>query len=251
MPYFKVSINSTAYNDEWVALVKYIKSHSSWNEYRAHLGQLTYPLEAKALQIFTIGSRLTNAVSELAESHKNNWTEIFVETLILLYPMLELIGSSRLGRGLQHNESLFAGIEWLRDINVVPVSQKQKQILSSHITIDSLPSRPTVRDLFCIRQYFLHGIKSPSDTKDLPNSEMADIMNYHLPKEIVPLARTRMHEYWEQLKDDDGSGHWINALSQANIYPCMIKGSELYDYGLIDPDITYRLSDWKENQEKR
>jgi hypothetical protein len=53
-----------------------------------------------------------------------------------------------------------------------------------------------------------------------------------------------MHEYWEQLKSDNGNGGWVSRLAQADIYPFIISGSGLYDCGLIDYNIVYLLSGW-------
>jgi hypothetical protein len=127
-------------------------------------------------------------VAELAECSNNRWENIFIEAMILLYPMLELIGHARLGLG-GSNASLYAGIEWLRDGGNIPAVQDDSSvIMSDHRAIQALASSPSMRDIFSIRQYFLHGLKSPATARSLENSSMEDILNYRLPDELIVLA---------------------------------------------------------------
>lgn len=242
---YLVNLPCAHYNDEWDELVHYINNDSSWSAVRSDLGELVYPIEAKALQIISIGRRVTKAVSELGEYHNNQWREIFVESLILLFPMLELIGHARLGEG-GSNASLYAGIEWLSNVENLPARVEHANVIMRDTSIIyALNSRPSIRDVFSIRQYFLHGLKSPATAQNLANQTMADILNFQLPEEIVALARRRLHDYWEQLKSDDGGHGWVMRLSHADIYPFIVSGSGRYDHGLIDHDIIYCLSGWK------
>ena len=99
---------------------------------------------------------------------------------------------------------------------------------------------PQVSDLFFLRNYYLHGLKEHSD----PTITIADIINAELPYAITQQAETAMRAYWNQLLQDDGSHGWIERLVNADIHPFVIQGSELFEAGLVDPDIVDYLEDF-------
>jgi hypothetical protein len=48
-----------------------------------------------------------------------------------------------------------------------------------------------------------------------------------------------MRAYWNQLRRDDGktSNGWVSRLKNADILPFPIQGDELFEEGLVDPNI--------------
>jgi len=99
---------------------------------------------------------------------------------------------------------------------------------------------PRVCDLYYLRNYYLHGLKNVTD-RSVP---IADIINAELPYAIIQQSENAVHIYWEHLKQDKGTHEWINRLAQADIRPFVIQGSELFEAGLVDPDIVDYLEDF-------
>ncbi len=64
-------------------------------------------------------------------------------------------------------------------------------------------------------------------------------MSYQLPHAIISQAKVGLASYWQQLKNNDRkqSQDWIDHLAKAKIYPLRVRGSVVFDNGLIDPDI--------------
>lgn len=160
---------------------------------------------------------------------------------MILFPMIELVGHARVGT---NGNNLGAGIEWLLDPSSSPSGMSKTELIRDQRIIRSLEpfmqvhqQGPQVRDLFFIRNYFFHGLKSHRD----PYVSMANILNFRLPQAIAKQAEIGIKIYWGQLKKDDGSQGWVVRLAHADIGPVVIQGSELFDFGLIDPDIVYDL----------
>jgi hypothetical protein len=104
----------------------------------------------------------------------------------------------------------------------------------------SLPGGPEVRELYHLRNYFIHGLRNSDDTH-FDIGSVQSFMNYELPFAVIKQAKLGLAIYWNQLRNLDrhGSTEWIIRLSEADIYPFGILGSEIYDKGLIDPTIIY------------
>ena len=250
MAYFTYTQDSQDYPNKWEDLFNHIKN--VWpREDSAHLGDLAHHIEAKALYVFTMSRHLIENAERLPPA--GNWKPVFVEASILLFPMLELVGEARLGNqpGTGSWHRLASGIDWLINPSAFPNrSNKRRYIgtdddrvstLGNNMT--TLPSGPRVRELYHLRNYFIHGLKNQDD----PNFDIGAVqtsMNYELPYAIVQQAKVGLAVYWRQLKNADASASrdWVARLGEANIYPFGIMGSPTYEKGLVDPDIVYWLS---------
>lgn len=239
MGYFRFTPACKHYNPEWQQVIEQIQSwQPTW---RDQLPRLSHPIEAKALHVFTIARRHVRATVQLAKADNGNWKSIFVEASSLLFPMIELVGEARKDSG---GLALGAGIHWLRDPNYLPLAQDAAGLKIDKNRLNSLqtfmperPQGPTVSDLFHLRNYYLHGVKSSND----PNISIADIINADLPEAIARHAEFAMREYWQQLKLDDGARQWVSRLAVADIHPFPIQGSDYFEAGLIDPEIVTYL----------
>ncbi len=238
MSYFgPPNLQCNQHPNEWNQAVKQIKE---WKNPNSISGQITQPLEAKALYIFTIAHRLIVTSGELSEQH-------FIEATILLFPMLELIGYSRLdvNEVSTHynkqedvsNANIWAGLHWLRDPNWLPkvTSNKLKRE-------DQKLAKWQIGHLTFLRHYFLHGAKKETERNGKLIS-IPDIISYELPKIIIQKAKPAMSKYWELLKQDDGKQGWLERLAQADIQPLKIQGSVNFEYALVDPDIVDYLEE--------
>jgi hypothetical protein len=241
MSYFQNTTYRSRYcKDEWVQTVYFIQTEWPPN-FRNCLSGLDHHLEAKSLAIFSIAKRSIDAAFNLAKAEDNNWRLVFVEASMVLFPMIELLGHARLGL---NGNNIGAGIEWLLDPSSPPSGMDKNTLKNDHRIVQSLEQYmevhtigPEVRDLFFIRNYFLHGLKSHHD----PNISIADILDFELPLAIAKQADFGLKKYWNQLKEDNGSLGWIERLAQSDICPVVIQGSGLFDYGLIDPGIVEYL----------
>jgi hypothetical protein len=251
MAYFTYTQDSEHYPDEWEALLNHIKD--GWSQQvSAHLGDLAHHIEAKALYVFTMSRHLIEKTESLPAA--GNWKPVFVEASILLYPMLELVGEARLGNE-PHTGSwrrLASGIDWLIEPSVFPTKSSERRddfstdddrvsTLGNHM--ETLPSGPRVKELYHLRNYFIHGLKNQDD----PNFDIGAVqtsMNYELPRAIVEQAKVGLAVYWRQLQNVDGTApqDWVVRLAEAKIYPFGIMGASIYEKGLVDPDIVYWLS---------
>jgi len=91
MSYFKsTDLECVHYSQKWIQVLDQIKR---WDK-SSISAQISHPLEAKALYVFTIARHLTRTAYRLGKV--NGWKPVFIETTILLFPMLELMGYSRL-----------------------------------------------------------------------------------------------------------------------------------------------------------
>ena len=92
MSYFKLlNLQCNQHPKEWNQVLDQIKGQSDFNPISKQISQ---SLEAKALYIFTMARRLTRTSHRLGKP--SGWKPVFIEAIILLFPMLELIGHSRL-----------------------------------------------------------------------------------------------------------------------------------------------------------
>jgi hypothetical protein len=236
--------------NEWQSLLNYIR-HEWSPDNAAHLGDLAHHIETKALYVFTMSRHLIEKAESLATS--GNWKPVFVEASILLFPVLELVGEARLGNEPRMGSwrRLASGIDWLVDPSAFPTrSSGTRDDLSTDNAVVStlgnhmstLPSGPRVRELFHLRNYFLHGLKNQDD----PNFDIGAVqtcMNYELPYAIAEQARVGLAVYWAQLRGAGSSSqNWVRRLAEADIYPFGVLGAPIYEKGLIDPDVIYWLS---------
>jgi len=241
MSYFKATGSVCAhYPQEWSRVLNQIQG---WNRSCSVSKDISQSLEAKALYVFTIARRLTRAANWLNEQ-ANGWKPVFLEATVLLFPMIELIGYSRVdgnevrnvfqGKSDVSAVNLWAGLHWLLDPSWLPTVQKQDQ-----------RADPTklykwkIGQLVSLRHYLLHGYKQVSYKGSAVPID--DIINYELPEYVVTRAKKTLPDYWRQLKQDDGSRNWVKRLAQADIRPLKLQGSNLYEEGLVDPDIVDRL----------
>ena len=238
MAYFTYTQDCQHYPNEWEDLLNYIKTE--WPQAQsARLRDLAHHIEAKALYVFTTARRLIRAANWL-KMRANGWKPVFLEATVLLFPMIELIGYSRVDDGEVRNVfgdassvsavNLWAGLHWLRDPTWLPAVQDRSQRADS-----TLLSKWQIGHLVSLRHYLLHGSRQATyKGKPIP---IDDIINYELPEYIVTRAQKVLSVYWQQLRQDDGSRGWVKRLAQADIRPLSIQGSSLFDKGLVDPDI--------------
>lgn len=241
MAYFTYAPNSLRYPDEWENLLRYIKSE--WPQKEASdLGELEFHIEAKALYIITMSRHLMDGAENLAKNR--DWSRVFVEASMLLFPMLELVGQARLGYE-QPRCSLGGGIDWLIDPEGFHGCRQENDMRTSNDRIhtlgrfmNTLPSGPKVKELFHMRNYLVHGLKNQHDA-NFDIGAVRTSMNWELPYAIIEQSKVAIAIYWRQLRNESGnySREWVTRLAEADIYPFGIMGSRFYEYGLIDPDI--------------
>ena len=234
------------YQNEWQSLLRYIQT--KWRpDLSSRLGALGHQIEVKALYVFTLSRHLIERSESMAEGGK--WKPVFIEAMMLLFPMLEIVGEARLGGQVGHRFS--AGVDWLRD----PLSFRTPGITPDQLKADNtrlatlgihmatMSQGPRVRELFHIRNYFTHGLKNQHDP-DFDIGAVRTSMNYELPKAMVIQARKCLYAYWLQLTNTDTSSSklWIDRLATADIYPFGIMGSSIYEQGLVDPSIVEWIS---------
>jgi hypothetical protein len=253
MPYFSFSENCHHYPGEWESLLEHIKR--DWPaETSAHLGDLSHQIEAKALHVITVVRHLIESAESLANSNNGRWEPVFLEAAILLFPVIDLLGEAMLGtQPDEYNwRRLASGINWLMAPLSLPSLQNgPANTLNSNTTrvvtlgafMTTLPSGPTVSELFHFRNYLLHGIKNQS-SRHFNIGAVQTSMNFEIPNAIVQQVKSGIKDYWNLLKSQNGSNpdNWVTRLAQANIHPLAIAGSGIYEKGMIDPDIVYWLS---------
>jgi hypothetical protein len=234
--YFAVTPDCQHHKPGWENVV--VQIYHWPPDWQARFTSPVHHIEAKALQLFTIARRYVRSADQLAQANGNRWQLIFVEATSLLFPVIELIGEARRDKRVA-SSALGAGIQWLRDPGYLPPAQTNNDVKVDTRRLDTLlpfmtrAHGPQVSDLFFIRNYFLHGLKSHRD----PTVSIADLMNYELPRAIARYSEIAMRDYWQQLKQDDGTHDWVSRLAQADIHPFPIQGSNHFEAGLIDPDI--------------
>lgn len=248
MAYFTYPMASDYYAHEWSDLQNYIKT--DWPpKQAAHLGDLQHHLEAKALCIISMATRLMRAATQL--SKPKGWKLIFIEATTLLFPMIELIGAARLGNAPNDRDwrPLACGIDWLLDPEFLATKDRQPfpgddtmrvSTLGTHM--NSLPGGPTVQELYHLRNYLVHGLKRIRPSSFSIESLQLS-MSYELPQAIIAQAENGLKIYWRQLSNSDRNENpdWIIRLAEADIYPFCIKGSGLFEKGVIEPEIVYSL----------
>lgn len=240
MPYFTHVKSSDCYPDEWEELLRYIRN--DWTkENFARLRSLNHHIEAKALYVLTISRHLIEKSESLPTS--GNWKRVFIEATLLLFPMIELVGQARLGN--QGGNDFGSGLDWLANPNDLPRSRSNDDLKTDETRISTigshmstLPEGPRFRELFHIRNSFVHGLKNQHDPH-FGIGAVVTSMNYQLPKAIISQAKSALDVYWSQLQNLDGheSQEWITRIAEADIYPFGIMGSKIYEKGIVDPDI--------------
>lgn len=233
---------------DWTEVLDQIQNWSI--QYRKKLSDISHPLEAKALYMFTMSRRLVRSVHKIGGDEINNWPSVYVETYVLLFPMLELIGKAvHSSKSQSYEERLAAGLYWLNEPDRLPdrvydppksksnnTPQNDSELLDNLPHIDANINKPSISDLIKIRNYLLHGVSGQTGE--------TWAMNYQHPRSMAIQAEIAMREYWKQLTQDSGnSGGWIDRLAQAQIEPFPIPGSVSYEKCLIDHDIVEYLTD--------
>lgn len=250
MTYFAHTEDSHHYRGKWQNLLDHIRT--KWpSDAAADLGDLVHHIEAKALYVFTVSRRLIEEAENLAD--RRGWKPVFVEASMLLFPMLELVGEARLGNVPADGSwrRLASGIDWLADPSVSPhrSSGARRNFSANEDRVDSLgqfmstlPTGPKVKELYHLRNYFMHGLKNQS-SPDFDIEAVQTCMNYELPRAIAEQSKVGLAVYWEQLTSLDGSAQdWVARLAEADIYPFGILGSPIYEKGLIDRGIVYWIA---------
>lgn len=250
MAYFSYTEDSQYYLDEWQELLDYIQTDWPPGD-AAHLGDLVHHIEAKALYVFTMSRHLIESAEKLPVN--DNWSRIFIEATILLFPMIELVGEARLGKAQDPKSwrRLASGIDWLADPTIFPtrpngsrntLSTDAHRVSTLGSNMPTLPIGPRVQELYHLRNYLMHGLKNHLHRSAFDIGAVQSSMNYELPSAMIAQAKVGLATYWSQLRNDDGADGWVTRLAEANIYPFRIMGSGIYEKGLIDPDIVYWLS---------
>ncbi len=223
------------YPTEWGNVLRQVQG---WG--RPISREISQPLEAKALYMFTMARRLARAAHQLSKQ-TNGWKQVFIEATVLLFPMVELIGYARVdsvqvSTHYRHrvdvsNVNLWAGLHWLRDPKWLPEVKDNKQK-----TDTTKLDKWQIGHLVSLRHYLLHGSKKAKDNRGnlIP---IDDIVNYELPGFIIDQVQQAMPVYWEQLKQDNGSQGWLERLRRADIRPFKLQGTNFYEDGIVDPDI--------------
>jgi hypothetical protein len=243
MAYFKHHEDCRRYPNDWNALLNYIKTEWPKDElgkrYSSQWTPLEHQIEVKALYVVTMSRHLIYAAELLAQDA--GWQPVFVEASLLLFPMLELVGQARLGDGTA--SALAGGIDWLRDPRDPPRRRTDKDLYADQDRVgtlgrymSTLSEGPMIRELAHLRNYLTHGLKNQRDSL-FDIEALQTSMNYELPRAIVQQAKVGMAEYWHQLADGPDHKEWVTRLAKADIHPFGIMGSQIYEKGLIDPDI--------------
>lgn len=243
MSYFKShGVTCAHYPAEWFRVVNQIQG---WGYAEGISRDLSDPLEAKALYVFTVARRLLRATHSLYERYQR-WQPIFLDATVLLFPMLELVGYSRVDDAEVAGKhpgpdvstvNLWAALHWLRDPEWLPVVLDNKQKIDT-----TLLHRWQIGHLVSLRHFLLHGSKNARDKHGNP-LPIQDIVDFHLPGFLYEQAKKALPAYWYQLRQDDGTDHWVKRLASSDIRPLPIKGSAKFEEGLVDPDIVM----WLEN----
>ena len=251
MGYFQVSRTCAHYDADWEAVATQIKQWppvyqpgrdiaQRLDQYKLFQQPPDQGIEAKVLYVFTVARRLIRSAYQLAKVNGHRWNLIFIETSSLLFPMIELVGEAR---KVPRTQELGAGIRWLQTPENLPTGQDPIQDttpVNSLANYMNAKGIPRVCDLYYLRNYYLHGPKNLKDS----TVPIADLVNAELPYAITQQGEHAMRVYWQQLRQDDGTHGWIERLAAADIRPFAIQGSDIFDAGLVDPDIVDYLEDF-------
>lgn len=239
--YFSLHEKCHHYPDDWERLLRYIRT--GWQpDLAARLPDLSHHIEAKALYVLTLSRHLIARSEAMAIG--GNWKPVFIEAMMLLFPMLEIVGEARLGDS--GDNPISGGLDWLGN----PLQFPTPGVTHKHLKADNtrlagigkhmttLPNGPRVREFFHLRNYLVHGLKNQRD-RDFDIGAVRTSMNYEMPLAVVLRSKECLVVYWSQLTDPNpaASAPWIERLAAADIYPFGIMGSTVYEEGLIDPDI--------------
>jgi hypothetical protein len=245
MGYFKaIGLLCDHYPGEWRSAIRGIQG---WRNKSGIPAEISTPLEAKALSVFTISRRLIRTAKTLEKSPKG-WKPVFIEATILLFPMIELIGHCRIdpievknvfghGRGVSA-VNIWAGLQWLLD------PDKQVTIKDRNQRRDkTLLDRWQIGHLVSLRHYLLHGSKHV--ILDGYTITTEDILSFQFPGFVIERSVKNLSHYWDQLRMDNGNAGWAKRLASADVRPLRIQGSKLSEDALIDPDIVECLNGQK------
>ena len=238
MSYFQSTTLKCNHYTEWDEVLDQIRG---WGNSYSVSKEISQPLEAKALYMFTVARRLMRTAHSLVKP-PDNWKPVFIEGTILLFPMLELVGHARLdatnvrgqyGKNDVSTVDLWAGLHWIDNVDCVP------QVNDKHQKTDPAQlGRWQIGHLVSLRHFLLHGSKNVVATDKASRPiPIEDIINFEFPGFIIEKAQPAMMNYWRQLKQDAGTQSWLQRLAQADIRPLKIEGSGVFEKGLVDPDI--------------
>jgi hypothetical protein len=236
MSYFKTTgIACNHHQVEWLHTLRGIKS---WAVSSTIPKDISDPLEAKALFVFTISRRLLRTAKSL-ENNPQKWKPVFLEATILLFPMIELVGHCRVDTNQVKTAygstdvgavNIWSGLYWLLDAHKVPTVMDNKQREDT-----TLLDKWQIGHLVSLRHYLLHGTKQVRYGGKLISTE--DIISFQFPEFVIERSIRNLPIYWKHLCHDDGSVGWIDRLASADVRPLIVQGSHLFKTGLIDPDI--------------
>jgi hypothetical protein len=204
-----------------------------------------HPLEAKTFFVFTVSRHLVRAVHRMGKDELEGWKQVYIETYLLLFPFIELIGKAVIGGQKSSKPNLQAGFHWLNEPDQVPnpvVDPDNDQLRLNNLdpylvkSNEGTPHPPMIKELIKVRNYLLHGIAGRT------NEPLT--MSFQHPRAIAIRAEWAMRKYWQQLRSDIATdGGWIDRLSNADIKPFPIPGSGNCEKCLIDPDIIQYLTE--------
>lgn len=223
--------NWDAWNDVCVQIMTKW-SPSLRSQLLPQVDSVIYPIEAKALHVFTFVQKHMYAVNWLvSDAHMKTW---YVQSMMLMFPIIELAGTARLSTNVKNPSNktcLTAGAFWL--FETATFDNLDQENVSDTNDLISLFEVTTTRN------YLLHGVKT-SENRD---GSSGVIYSYQIPEKWLQNMQPSSRTYWQQLTDDDGSNSdgWINRLANADIYPFRIPGAthpdDYFDDGYIAPDI--------------
>lgn len=249
MAYFKYTgpFNSFKYESEWKKTLQQIGNSPIHLRFPS-IQNVAHPIEVKALHIFTFACRFLNMVDVLVQSQgEKGWHTVFVETSVLLFPIIEIVGNAIRA---EKADKLASGLYWLHDPYKLPGNLKARDITKNDVQLRSIHKHlppeqdiPFISNLYQLRNYYIHGVIRSSDP-NLPKEE--NIISYILPKGMAGAIEDGLYSYWDNLINDNGNLGWVDRLASADIHPFIIQGSQGFaDDGLIDPYIIDRLQQKK------
>lgn len=233
------------HQDAWKSVLTQIHSVRVFERYPG-IRKMQNPIEAKALHIFTFASRFLRSVDLLVKHNNGNWHLMFVETSVLLYPIVEMIGLAVMDKAVDAMKSsnrLAAGIYWLHDPTKLPSKVTGKDAKNDSSSLERVHRHmpadrgvSTLSTLYYLRHYYLHGLGRSTDVEE------EHLIDYALPQGMAGAIEDGLYTYWKELQTDDGRPDgWLNRLAQSDIHPFKISGSNDFEEGLIDPGIVNRI----------
>jgi hypothetical protein len=129
MSYFSRFEASRFYPAEWQNALDYVLNRWLPKD-RRRLHNLEHHIEMKALYVFTLSRHLVERSERLATT--DGWKPVFVEAMMLLFPMIEFNGQARLGTQLGSDSDFGSGLDWLSAPNNLPQPARK----SDHLNAD-------------------------------------------------------------------------------------------------------------------